>query len=73
MTHLPPASHASPYDALGWACYLQARYTIFASCYDSPLQSAPARHLWLTSEKLDDCLDGFARMAAALRGPSHPQ
>lgn len=53
------------YDALGWACYLQARYTIFATCYNP--STAPARHLWLTSEKLDDCLDGFARMAAALR------
>lgn len=69
MTHA-----ASTYDALGWACYLQARYTIFASCYDSPsFLPPPARHLWLTSEKLDDCLDDFARMAAALRGPSYPQ
>lgn len=63
---LTSSAPASPYDSLGWACYLQARYTIFATCYDSSFLAAPARHLWLTSEKLDDCLDGFARMAAAI-------
>lgn len=56
------------YDELGWACYLQSRYAIYASQFSSsPIPPYP-RHLWLDGDKLDSALDGFQRMTSALKG-----